>query len=382
MYKSIILVFTATIIGLSIAVDNGLGLVPQMGWNSWNHFHCDINETVIMESALAMVTSGLKDAGYRYVNIDDCWAVGRDDNGVIQADPIAFPNGIKYIADYVHSLGLLIGIYTDAGILTCQKRPGSYGYEQIDAQTYASWGIDYLKMDWCNTYLENPQERYTIMSKALNATGRPIFFSLCNWGISEPWMWAMDIGNSWRTTGDIADTWTSMTVILDLQVPITSFSGVGGWNDPDMLEVGNGGMTTTEYISHFSLWSLLSAPLIAGNDIRSIDNTTFSILTAMEVIAVNQDTLGRQGSLIKSINGKDQQIWAKPLADGSKAVILLNRNDNESATIQLQWGDIWESPSTSLIVRDLWAQQDIDTFTGSYTATNIPPHGCVMLRVY
>eukprot|EP01132_Coremiostelium_polycephalum_P000989 gene989-1255_t len=360
-------------------VDNGLGLTPQMGWSSWNYFGCNINETIIMDIAQAMVSSGMKDAGYEYVNIDDCWAVSRDSDGVIQADPKTFPHGIQYIADYVHSLGLKLGIYTDAGVYTCQKRPGSFGYEQIDAKTYASWGIDYLKEDWCYAFLEQPLERYQIMSAALNATGRPIFFSLCDWGTDSPWLWGNSVGNSWRTTKDIQNNWDSFLYNLDAQIPITSFSQIGGWNDPDMLEVGNpNGMTNTEFISHFSLWSLLSAPLIAGNDLRNMDQATISILTAPEVIAVNQDPLGKQGFLVKSFNGGLQQIWARPLADGSRAVVLFNSDSNPS-DITLSWADIWSTLSQTLTVRDLWARSDLGTFTSSYTATSIEPHGCVIL---
>ncbi|KAF2078452.1 hypothetical protein CYY_000202 [Polysphondylium violaceum] len=362
------------------ALDNGLGLTPQMGWNSWNYFACDINETLIRETALAMTKNGMQDAGYEYVNIDDCWAVSRDSNGVIQADPNAFPSGIAALADYVHSLGLKLGIYTDAGILTCQKRPGSYGYEAIDAKTYASWGIDYVKEDWCSTFLDNPVQRYTIMSEALNATGRPIFFSLCDWGVDNPWNWAPTIGNSWRTTPDIKDNWNSFISNLMAQVPIAGASGVGGWNDPDMLEVGNGGMTNTEYVSQFSLWSLMSAPLIAGNDLRNVDPDTLAILTNQEVIAINQDPMGKQGTLVRSTNDGYNQIWARPLSDGSRAVVLFNSSPN-ATNIELLWSDIWVPINTQLSVRDLWSQSDIGVFSTSYLAENIAPHASVMLRL-
>eukprot|EP01133_Synstelium_polycarpum_P007281 gene7281-8462_t len=362
-----------------VAIDNGLGLTPQMGWNSWNKFGCDINETIIMEVAEAMVSTGLAAAGYKYVNIDDCWAHSRDKNGVIIPDPKTFPHGIAYIADYVHSLGLLLGIYTDAGVYTCQGRPGSYGYEAIDAQTYASWGVDYLKEDWCNTHSEVPLAQYQIMSKALNATGRPIFFSLCDWGTDNPALWGNTVGNSWRTTGDINDSWGSFISNLNQQISITSFAQIGGWNDPDMLEVGNGGMTNTEYISHFSMWSIINAPLIAGNDIRSMDTATFNILTATEVIAVNQDPMGKSGMLVRSINTGLQQIWARPLADGSRAVVILN-TDTSSASVELQWADVWTAASTTLTVRDLWARSDIGQFTETYS-TVVAPHGCVMLKL-
>ncbi|EGC38562.1 hypothetical protein DICPUDRAFT_86485 [Dictyostelium purpureum] len=373
----IVLAFT----GLASAINNGLGLTPQMGWNSWNYYACDINETVIMNTALAMSKNGMAAAGYKYVNIDDCWALERASNGTVIPDPKAFPNGIKYVADYIHSLGLLIGIYTDAGLYTCQKRPGSYGFEEIDAITYAEWGIDYLKEDWCYSFLENPQERYQIMSNSLNATGRQIFFSLCDWGTDNPWTFGGAIANSWRTTPDIKDNWDSMMANLMAQASISSYSGVGGWNDPDMLEVGNGGMTNTEYISHFSLWSILNAPLIAGNNLIDIDQETLSILTATEVIAVNQDPLGVQGALVKSYNGGLQQIWAKPMADGSRAVVLFN-TDTNPATITLNWADIWVAPVTQqLVVRDLWQQSNLGTFATTFVSEVIPPHGCVMLKL-
>ncbi|KAM9996955.1 hypothetical protein ACTFIZ_001902 [Dictyostelium cf. discoideum] len=363
------------------ALDNGLALTPQMGWSSWNFYACNINESVIMNTAKAMVSNGLKDAGYTYVNIDDCWAGGRYPNGTVYADPTNFPNGIKYVADYIHSLGLKIGIYTDAGTETCQKRVGSYGYEVNDAQTYAEWGIDYVKEDWCYATLENPQQRYQIMSEALNATGRPMFFSLCDWGYENPWTFGMSVGNSWRTTPDIKDNWDSMLSNLMAQAPITSFSGIGGFNDPDMMMVGNGGMSNTEYVSHFSLWSLLNAPLIAGCDLIDIDQETLSILTASEVIAINQDPLGVQGSLVKSYNGGLQQIWAKPLSNGARAVVLFN-TDTNPATIQLLWGNIWMEPSQQLSIRNLWTQTNLGTFTESYESDSlIPPHGCIMLTL-
>ncbi|EFA81506.1 putative alpha-galactosidase [Heterostelium album PN500] len=393
MYIYKYLAITLAFVSVISALNNGLGLTPQMGWNSnwinsyylitysWNYFACNINETVIMETAKAMATNGMKDAGYVYVNIDDCWAESRDKNGVIQPDSNTFPNGIAYIADYVHGLGLKLGIYTDAGTETCAGRPGSFGYEQIDAQTYASWGIDYLKEDWCNTGSNQPLSRYSIMSQALNATGRPIFFSLCDWGTDNPWEWGPTVGNSFRTTGDIKDNWASFMNNLNLQIPITSYSQVGGWNDPDMLEVGNGGMTTTEYISHFSLWSILNAPLIAGNDLRNIDQTTLSILTAPEVIAVNQDPLGKQGALVRSYNGGLQQVWAKPMADGSRVVVLFN-TDSISADIQLEWVDIYVQNTATMTVRDLWARSDVGQYTGSYVSLNVPSHGCAMLKIY
>ena len=260
------------------AHDNGLARTPPMGWNSWNKFACNVSEKLIKEMADAMVTSGMRDAGYIYLVIDDCWQIDRDAQGNILPDPQRFPSGMKALADYIHSKGLKFGLYSDAGTLTCQKRPGSRGYEFQDARQYAAWDVDYLKYDWCSTSTQNAQASYSIMRDALLKAGRPIVFSICEWGTAKPWLWARDVGNLWRTTGDIQDCWDckrdwggmGVVHILDLQDGLQSYAGPGHWNDPDMLEVGNGGMTTTEYRAHFSLWCLLASPLMAGNDLRSM----------------------------------------------------------------------------------------------------------------
>jgi len=288
--------------GLS-ALPNGLGRTPQMGWNSWNYWHCGVNETVILSAINALVSSGLADAGYRFANVDDCWAGYRDDNGTIHPDPIKFPRGMKFLANYAHSKNLHFGIYSDAGYTTCDGMPGSLGYEKQDAMTYASWNVDYLKYDNCFTDGTPPEERYPPMRDALNATGRQIFFSMCEWGYDNPATWAPSVANSWRTTRDIADTWESMISRIDLNNRWWKYAGPGGWNDPDMLEVGNGGMTTAEYRSHFSLWALAKAPLIIGCDITKITQATLDILTNPEVIAINQDTLGVQGSKVNAYPG-------------------------------------------------------------------------------
>ena len=279
-----------------------LARTPPMGWNSWNKFGCNVSEQLIRDTADAMVSSGMQAAGYEYVVIDDCWQVGRDSNGNILADPQRFPSGIKALADYVHGKHLKFGLYSDAGTKTCAGRPGSRGYEFQDARQYATWGVDYLKFDWCSTDTENAEAAYTTMHNALKASGRPIVFSICEWGKSKPWLWAKDVGNLWRTTGDISDCWdckkewsTGWVVILDQQVGLETFAGPGHWNDPDMLEVGNGGMSTTEYLSHFSLWSMLAAPLIAGNDLKNMTPEIKEILTNKEVLAVDQDAMGMQG---------------------------------------------------------------------------------------
>jgi alpha-galactosidase len=366
---------------------NGLALTPPMGWNSWNHFQCDINEKVIRDTADAMVTSGMRDAGYQYVVIDDCWHGPRDANGFITADPQRFPSGIKALADYVHSKGLKFGIYSDAGRLTCGGRPGSEGHEYQDALTYARWGVDYLKYDWCNTGDRNAQEAYATMADALRHSGRPIVFSMCEWGTAKPWLWAQNTGNLWRTTGDISDDFAvkkkghdwehPVTMILDLNEPLWPFAGPGHWNDPDMLEVGNGGMTPDEYRSHFSLWAMMAAPLIAGNDIAHMDDTTKSILENKEVIAVDQDPLGIQGHRVWKDG--DREVWVKPLVGGAKAVLLFNRGEAPAAITatadQLGW-----PAGVRAKVRDLWEHKDEGRWSGSVSAT-VEPHGVVMFKV-
>jgi alpha-galactosidase len=366
------------------ALDNGMALTPPMGWNSWNKFACNVSEDLIKSMTDAMVASGMKDAGYQYMVIDDCWQVNRDEHGDIVADPQRFPSGIKALADYVHEKGLKFGIYSDAGSMTCAKRPGSRGHEFQDAQQYAAWGVDYLKYDWCNVGTADARAAYTTMRDALAATGRPIVFSMCEWGTAKPWLWAKDVGNLWRTTGDIADCWdckkeyeSGFVKNLDLQVGLESFAGPGHWNDPDMLEVGNGGMTTTEYRSHFSLWSLLAAPLIAGNDLRTMTPEIHDILTNNEVIAVNQDALGRQGHRVWKDG--DLEVWAKELKDGTRAVVLFNRSAAAS-DISLNWEEIGYPTHVSGEVRDLWAKKNLGKFTGSFK-TNVPSHGVAMIKV-
>ncbi len=372
------------------AWDNGVALTPPMGWNSWNKFGCNVSEEMIKSMADAMVTSGMKDAGYQYVVIDDCWQVSRDENGFILADPQRFPSGIKALADYVHAKGLKFGLYSDAGKLTCAKRPGSQGHEFQDAIQYARWGVDYLKYDWCSTDTRNAQEAYSTMHDALAATGRPIVFSMCEWGTAKPWQWAGNTGNLWRTTGDINDHWEGkkkwadggccslgMLDIVDMQVGLEGAAGPGHWNDPDMLEVGNGGMTTLEYRSHFSLWAMLAAPLIAGNDLRSMTPEIKAILTNKEVIAVNQDALGAQGRRVRKDG--DKEIWVKQLKDGSRAVILFNRGAAET-DISLNWTELGYPEHVSATVRDLWAAKDLGKFTGKFSS-KVASHETLVLRV-
>lgn len=355
-----------------------------MGWNSWNKFGCNVNEDLIRQTADAMVSSGMKDAGYQYVVIDDCWQVSRDSNGNIVPDATHFPSGIKALADYVHGKGLKFGIYSDAGTKTCAGRPGARGYEFQDARQYAAWGVDYLKFDWCSTTTQDGPSSYALMRHALDASGRSIVFSLCEWGTNKPWLWAKDIGNLWRTTGDITDQWDGkkggslgMLNIVDLQEGLQNYAGPGHWNDPDMLEVGNGGMTVPEYRAHFSLWAILAAPLIAGNDLRSMTPEIQKILTNREVIAVDQDPIGRQGRRVHKDG--DLEVYARQMKDGSRAVVLLNRGTSEKE-ISVAWEDLGYPAHLSAAVRDLWQGKDLGQFKEKFSAP-VDPHSVVMLRV-
>ncbi len=368
-------------------LDNGVARTPPMGWNSWNKFACkDVNETVVRAQADAMVSSGMKAAGYEFIVIDDCWQVGRDAAGNILADPQKYPSGIKALADYVHSKGLKFGIYTDVGTKTCAGRPGSIGHEYQDARQYANWGVDYVKEDWCNTLPgQSSEASYTLMRDALAATGRPIVFSLCEWGSTKPWLWAGPIGNMWRATGDIQDCWdckkkwggNGVLQIVDLMGPIYSYAGPGRWNDADMLEVGNGGMTTAEYRAHFSMWALFSAPLIAGNDMAHMTPEIGEILLNKDVIAIDQDPMGIQGHRVHKDG--DLEVWSKQLADGGRAVVLLNRGD-KSAKIAADWHDIGYPATLPASVRDLWAHKDLARQTGSFSA-EVPANAAVMVRI-
>ncbi len=402
----------------AFALDNGLARTPPMGWNSWNKFECDVNEILIKEMADAMVSSGMKDAGFQYVIIDDCWQVGRDAQGNIIADPQRFASGMKALADYIHSRGLKFGLYSDAGAYTCQRRPGSKDHELQDAKQYAEWGVDYVKYDWCNTQGMNQQDAYTKMRDAIAASGRAMVLSICEWGSSKPATWAQNVGNLWRTTGDIADAWSSegrkfgpppggagiaagtatdaapampdmgpppadmpamglgFVQILDQQVVLADAAGPGHWNDPDMLEVGNGGMTDKEYQAHFSLWAMLAAPLIAGNDLRAMTPATQAILTNAEIIALNQDKLGKQATRLKRDGELD--VWVKPLADGSKAVALLNRGSSP-ATMSVSWNELGISKQKQS-VRDLWQHQSLGNLKHQFSS-EVDGHSVVVVRI-
>ncbi|CAM0950843.1 unnamed protein product [Alopecurus aequalis] len=359
---------------------NGLGRTPQMGWNSWNHFGCGISETIIRDIADAMVDTGLAKLGYAYINIDsDCWAdFNRDSQGNLAANASTFPSGITALADYVHRKGLKLGIYGDAGVRTCSKlMPGSLGYDEQDARTYASWGIDYLKYDNCHNQNISPITRYNKMSQALLNSGRNIFFSLCEWGVDDPATWAGGIGNSWRTTGDIQDTWSSMTNNADQSDKWASYAGPGGWNDPDMLEVGNGGMTTEEYRSHFSIWALVKAPLLIGCDIRSMSNETKEILGNQKVIAVNQDELGVQGHKVQQDGYLE--VWAGRLSGGRVALVLWNRGPAE-ASITASWRTVGLNLTAVVDAHDLWTDEVTSSVQGNLTK-NVDSHACKMFSL-
>ena len=359
--------------------DNGSARTPPMGWNSWNKFAGRVDDRAVRGMADAMATNGMKDVGYVYVNIDDTWEGDREKDGNITTNK-KFPD-MKALADYVHSKGLKIGIYSSPGPNTCAGYEGSYGHEEQDAKRYAEWGIDYLKYDWCgarNLYKdEEMQAVYQIMGEALLRVGRPILYSLCQYGRSEVWKWGPEVGgNTWRTTGDIRDTWESMSKIGFAQDGLAPYAAPGHWNDPDMLEIGNGGMTDDEYRTHMSLWSILAAPLLAGNDLRSMSPAILEILTNREVIAVNQDKAGKQGRRVAQSG--EQEVWVRPLADGGHAIGMFNRSA-APATVSLKWAELGlkASPKKG---RDLWTHRDV-MFDGAEYSATVPSHGVVMLRV-
>ena len=359
------------------ALGNGLALTPPMGWNDWNAFGCNVSEQLVEQTAQYMVTSGMKAAGYQYVNIDDCWSeMSRDANGNLVPDPAKFPDGIKGTADYVHSLGLKLGLYAEAGTATCAGFPGSLGHEQQDANTFASWGVDYLKYDNCNAGSEPAEQRYDAMRDALAATGRPILFALCEWGVDSVWTWGAQTGNSWRTTSDISANFGSMLTIFHSNVALAQFAGPGGYNDPDMLEVGNG-MSATEDQSEFALWSEMAAPLLAGTDLRTASAATMSIYLNKDVIAVDQDSLGKQGVEVSSAGGLD--VLAKPLANGDVSVVLFNENSS-AATISTTASAVGLPSASSYTLNDLWAHTNT-TSSGGAIGASVPAHGVVMYRI-
>jgi len=375
-----------------------LAQTPPMGWNSWNTFQTNIDEPLLKGMVDTYVSSGMKDAGYTYFVLDDGWmAMERDKNGDLVADPKKFPNGMKEFADYVHSKGLKFGIYNCAGTKTCAGYPGTRGYEYQDARLYASWGVDYLKFDWCNSEGLNAQEAYKTMSKAIRAAGRPMVFSLCEWGQHLPWRWAKDVGQLWRATGDIGvgfqkdiskGNWKALSVlsILDRQDSIRQYAGPGHWNDPDMLEVGNG-MKYNEDKAHFSLWCMLAAPLMAGNDLRKMSEQTTSILTNKDIIALDQDPLGVEAFRYYAFDGIE--IWVKPLANNELAVCFLNRSDRPQE-VSYDWKQhaindtvsktSFDFNQTTYKLHDLWEKKDAGT-TNKIFKQVIPVDDVVVLRL-
>jgi len=365
------------------ALDDGLAPLPPMGFNDWNAFGCNVDAQLVEQTADLFVSSGLKAAGYEYVNIDDCWMTHERDaqTGRLVPDPQKFPEGIKGVADYVHAKGLKLGIYESAGSETCAHYPGSLGHEDVDAQSFADWGVDYLKYDNCGDKGSYPDTkagyiaRYQAMADALEATGRPIVYSLCEWGVDEPWTWGASMSHLWRTTGDISDNWGSLKSIVRQNAPLSSYAEKGGWNDPDMLEVGNGGMTDTEYRTHFSLWAVMNAPLIIGTDLRKATPATMKILLNKDAIALNQDTLGKQAKVISDQGGA--MVFAKPLANGDVAVALYNESDS-AQTIRTTASAAGLS-GKSVLLHDLWSGER--TESAGRISSRVPAHGTTLLRV-
>ncbi len=397
MKKIVILLFVFASVFTSAQKFEDLAQTPPMGWNSWNKFACDVNEKMLMQMADVIVESGMRDAGYEYIVVDDCWHGERDSLGFIHENPEHFPSGIKALTDYIHSKGLKFGIYSCAGNTTCAGRPGSRGHEYQDALTYAQWGVDYLKYDWCDTDGLNAEAAYTTMRDALYSAGRPILFSMCEWGGNKPWEWGTDVGHMWRTTGDIYDcfdceyshgSWSSWGVmkILDMQKGIRTYAGPGHWNDPDMLEVGNGGMTVNEDRAHFSMWCMLAAPLIAGNDLTSMSEETLEILTNADAIAIDQDALGIQG--FKFSAEDSVETWFKPLENGDWAVCFLNRS-SKPAKIDFDWKTkVYDDFSkhdlsaekTVYKVFDVWTKKNLGN-TKRSLKEEVPGHDVLMLRL-
>lgn len=376
----------------------GLALTPPMGWNTWNTFGSHIQESLIRETADAMVANGMRDAGYRYIVIDDTWeSTERDANGNLVADPQKFPSGMKALGDYLHARGFKFGIYSCAGTRTCGGYPGSWGHEFQDARTFASWGVDYLKYDWCNSGTANAPDAYTRMRDALYAAGRPVVFSICEWGQSKPWKWAGNVGHLWRTTGDIMDSydgrkgWESgWKRILDAQYNLVKsngpdgigqYAGPGHWNDPDMLEVGRAGLTLAESRAHFSLWCLIAAPLIAGNDVRHMDPQTTAILTNRDMIAIDQDKLGKEGFRALAEPTKNIEVWVRELSGGEWAVCALNTSAH-TAKLTINWDRFrgWLFHGADFQLHDVWADRDAGT-TESDTVATVASHGVIVLRL-
>lgn len=368
-------------------------LTPPMGWNTWSEFGCEVSADLLMEMADVMISSGMHDAGYEYIVVDDCWQVGRDEEGNIIPDPETFPDGMKPVVDYIHSLGLKFGLYSCAGSKTCQGRPGGRGYQFQDARQYAEWGVDYLKYDVCNMEGQNNEAAYKTMSDALKICDRPIIFSICEWGMSEPWKWAKGVGHLWRTTYDIAPlydgqvNWGALAFmnIIDRQAELWRYAGPGQWNDPDILEVGNGSLTYDENITHFSLWAMCAAPLMAGNDLRIMTDEVKSILTNHDVIAINQDSLGNQA--VRFLDMGNHEVWFKRLVNDELALCFVNRSELPWK-VDYNWQDITihhnyksnDFSKKTYKIYDVWEHKNIGNTDNNLKHT-IPTHGVLMIKL-
>ena len=359
-----------------LAAVKKLALTPPMGWSSWNCFAVEISEYLVKDIADTLIAAGMREAGYRYINLDDGWmSKRRDRNGDLEADPEKFPSGMKALSDYLHARGLKIGLYGDGGTMTCQRYPGNLDHEQRDADLFASWEIDYFKEDWCYSEGLDKEEKYSLMRECLDKAGRPIIFSICT--ASFPGPWVTKVGHLWRTTRDITNNWASVPELIDTNAQYAGYAGSGHWNDPDMLQIGNGGMTVTECRSHMGMWAVMAAPLIAGNDLRGMSAEIQGILTAPEVIAVDQDPLGIQGTRV-SRQGEGE-VWAKPLKGGHVVAALFNRGPTDRE-ITARWSEIGY-PGSSGVVRDLWKRRDLGTYAEGFTAL-VGSHDTLMLCVF
>ncbi len=384
MRKNIVL--TAVFFAASLFAQKfqGLAPTPPMGWNSWNTFETRIDEKLIRETAEAIIAGGMQKAGYHYIVIDDGWeAMERDSLGRLVPDPKRFPGGMKALGDFLHEKGFRFGIHNCAGTLTCSGFPGGRGHEFEDARTYASWGVDYLKYDWCYHGTANAEETYKTMRDALHAAGRPVVFSLCEWGNNKPWLWGKDVGHLWRTTGDVTDCFDCQAVysigwkqILNAQVGLEKYAGPDHWNDPDMLEVGNPGLSPAESRAQFSLWCMLAAPLMAGNDVRTMSKAIKDILTNGEVIALDQDSLGKQGYQFMSHPGKE--IWAKECSNGEWGVCFLNTGESV-LKLRIQWSHL-SFLKGGYQIRDLWQKKDLGNTSRDFTA-EVAPHDVILVKL-
>jgi len=358
-----------------------------MGWANWNYYFCDYDEQTIRTQADALVSTGMRDLGYQYVIIQECIASARDEQGRLVPELRRFPNGISALVQHIHSKGLKAGIYTDVGPFTCFPSPryqGSYEHERLDAETFASWGIDLVEVDFCNKPKgHTAEELYGRMATEIQRTGRPMLLYVCSWGKEEPWNWAPGVAQVWRTGPDISYDkgrvkWQSIVRNFQLNARHATVTAPNSWNDPDMLEVGNAGLTATEARSHFSMWAISAAPLWAGTDLTHLDPETLAILTNREVIAVDQDVLGAGIRRVADRGGI--QVWAKTLGKrigGSQAVLMLNLASSKKIA-HVRWSEVGLLPGAS--VRDLWSHKDLGNFDKGYS-TELPSHGSVLLRV-